>query len=281
MRLTVDADNGLGVTLAQVYPAVGKVNLHTVDGGHLLALIMLLDCLEDGIHVHLGAKFKFGLGDAVLRIGRFEFTHLLTALSKQGQEQCHAHQRVAAVVAGGIDDTAVALATDDSPGAAHLGRHVHLAHSGSRIGAAVIIGYVTQGARGGQVAHSRTWRMCQHIVGYCHQRVFLNKELAILHDDGKAVHIRVHDKAHVGLALAHKVADGGQVLGNRLRRVTEVAGRLAEEFLHLLHAQGLQQLRNRYTAHRIDGIDSDGEVCLADGINVHQVKCQHMVDVTT
>ena len=29
--LAIDADNGLGVRLAQVYPAVGEVDLHAVD----------------------------------------------------------------------------------------------------------------------------------------------------------------------------------------------------------------------------------------------------------
>ena len=39
----VDAYNGLGVALAEMHPAVGKVNLDTVDGGHRARGISLVE----------------------------------------------------------------------------------------------------------------------------------------------------------------------------------------------------------------------------------------------
>ncbi len=121
--------------------------------------------------------------------------------------------------------------------------------------------------------------MREHIVGNGDKGVFLDKEFAILHDNGKPVHIGVDDKAHICPTLAHQVADGGQILGNGLRRVAKVAGGFTVQFLNLVDAKGLQQLRDRDAAHRIDGIDGYGEVPLADGFDIHQVKRQHLVDV--
>ena len=123
--------------------------------------------------------------------------------------------------------------------------------------------------------------MGQNIVSNSHQGIFLNKELAVLHDDGQTVHIGIHDKAHIGLALTHEVADGGEVFRDRLWCMAEVTRGVTEEFLHLLHAQGLQQLGYGDTTHRVDCINSDGEVGFADRFNVHEVKCQHLINVTT
>ena len=47
VSLGVNADDGLGVALAEMYPLVGEVDLHTIDVGHLLVLIEFLHLLED------------------------------------------------------------------------------------------------------------------------------------------------------------------------------------------------------------------------------------------
>ena len=80
--LAVDADDGLGVALSQVYPAVGEVDFDAVDGGHLLALVVLLDGLEDGVNVHFRLEFELGLGNAVLRIGGLQLADTPTRASR-------------------------------------------------------------------------------------------------------------------------------------------------------------------------------------------------------
>ena len=121
--------------------------------------------------------------------------------------------------------------------------------------------------------------MGEHIVGHSHQRVFLDKELPVLHHHGQAVHIGIDDKAHVDAALAHALGNGGEVGRDGLRRVAKVARRLAVELHDTLHAQGLEQARDGHAAHAVDGIDRHGEVRAADGLGVHQVEGEHLVDV--
>ena len=196
---------------------------------------MFLDRLEDGIHIHAGLEFEFGLCDAVLRIGLLQLAYGLATMCQQRKEQRHSHEGITPVVAGGIDNAAVALATDDSTRAAHLGSDIDFTHRCSRIRATVIQGHVTQRTRRRQVAHRGAGRMRQHIVGHSDKRVLLDKEFAIFHDDSQTVDIGVHDKTNIGLALSHIVTDCGQILRNGLRGVPEVAGRVAEQFLHLLH----------------------------------------------
>ena len=69
--------------------------------------------------------------------------------------------------------------------------------------------------------------MAQHIVGHRNKRILLNKEFAVLHDDGQTVYVRVDNKPHIGLPFLHQRRYVGQVLGYRLRGVPEVAGRFA------------------------------------------------------
>lgn len=45
--LRVYTNDRLGVALAQVYPLVGKVNLHTIDVGNLLVLVEVLNLLQN------------------------------------------------------------------------------------------------------------------------------------------------------------------------------------------------------------------------------------------
>ena len=61
--------------------------------------------------------------------------------------------------------------------------------------------------------------------------------------------------------------------------MSKVARRVAEELLYPLDTQCIKQLGDGDTAHRIDGINGHGEVGLADGLNINEVECQHMVDV--
>ena len=64
-RFAVNADDGLGIRLAQVYPTIREVNLHTVDIVDLRAIVLgeqLYHLDEDGVDIGLRGEV-----DAVLR----------------------------------------------------------------------------------------------------------------------------------------------------------------------------------------------------------------------
>lgn len=144
VSLAIDANDGLGVALAQVGPTILKVNLDTIYSGHLLALIMLLYCTKDGINIHPGLEFEFSLCNAVLRIGLLQLADGHAALGQQREEQRHAHKRITAIVAGGINHATIALTADDCTSAAHLGGNIDLTDRGSSVTATMLEGNVTQ-----------------------------------------------------------------------------------------------------------------------------------------
>lgn len=69
----VDAEDGLGVGLAQVYPAVGKVDFDAVDVGDFLLGVFCLDGFEEGVDVGVGCELYLCFGDGILGIGLLEF----------------------------------------------------------------------------------------------------------------------------------------------------------------------------------------------------------------
>ena len=147
----VDADDGLGVALAEVHPTVGEVDFDAVDGGDFLntlhAVVEFGDFCQEGVDVHVGCEVLAVFGDDVFGVGAAEFAGFHAALGEEGEEERHADERVAAVVQFGVDDTAVAFAADDGMGLAHEGGDVDLAHGGGVVlAAAVALGDVAQGA---------------------------------------------------------------------------------------------------------------------------------------
>ena len=59
----------------------------------------------------------------------------------------------------------------------------------------------------------------------------------------------------------------------------EVAGGLAIQRGHGLHAQLLQQFGQDNAAHRVHGVERHAEVCLPNCLNVHQLQVLHQVDM--
>ena len=229
---------------------------------------MFFDRLEDCVNIHLGAQLEFGLGNAIRWVSGFELTHCLTALGKQREEQCNTHESITPVVQCRIDDSTIALTTNDSASATHLGGNIHLAHSRCRVGATMTLGHISQGTRRREVAHRGTRSVRKHIVGNRYQRVFLDKEFTILHHNSQTINIGVYNKTHISPTLTHKLADACQVLGDGLGRVTKVASWVTIEFLDLLHTQGLKQLGDGDTAYRVDCIDGNGKTGLANRIDI-------------
>lgn len=56
VSLAVNANDGFGVRLAQMYPLVGEVDFHAVDVGNLFIAIHLLYLEQDGIDIGRGSE---------------------------------------------------------------------------------------------------------------------------------------------------------------------------------------------------------------------------------
>ena len=286
LRLGVDADDRLGVGLAQVDPGlVGlEVDLDAVDGVHLLILELLLHRIEDAVDHGRVAEVDAVLGDEVRRERGLVGAHAQALMGQVAEEEGHAHHGVAAAVAGGIDHAAVAFAADQRVHGMHLRGHVHLAHRGGVVGAAVGLRHVAQGAAGAEVGnriarrHARLFRPLEQIVGHGHEGVFFDERLAVLADECEAVHVRVDADAQVGLLADDRLAQLDEVLRQRLGVVGEVARGLAVEG-DAFHAEALQQARHDDAAHGVDGVEHHLEAGLADRFRVHGLQGQDGVDV--
>ena len=128
------------------------------------------------------------------------------------QEECYSYQRIASVVALGIDHTAVTFAANHSAYAFHFGHHIHLAYGTGAIFASMSTCYIAQRPRTRHIAYRVTGRVRQHIVGYAHQRIFFAEHLTVLADDSQAVYVRIHYKSYIRFAALEQLADLSQVL---------------------------------------------------------------------
>ena len=277
--LGVNADDGLGVRLAKVNPLVGEVNLHTVDVGHLLVLVEFLHLLEHGIDIRGRAEVNAVLGDVVLRQRVAELGSAHTRLGQIRQQQGHTYEGIAAAVGCGVDDTTIAFAADDGTRFLHLRHNVHFANGCRRVVATILLRHIAQTAGGGQVADGVARRMLEHVVGNGHKRVLLAKHGAVLADEGKAVHIGVNHEADVVAALAHKVANLGEVLLEGFRIVGKVARSICVDARHLGHAELAEELGQDDAADRVDRINGHIEMSAANSINVHEFKVLHQFDM--
>ena len=141
----VDADDRLSVRLAQVYPTVREVNLHTVDVVDLSSGVFgkhLLHLDKDGIDIGLRGQVDAVFGNLVVGELATQFADLAVLLGQRGQEEGDTYQGVTTVMAFRIDDTTITLTTDDSTDFFHLRGHVDLSDGGSGIVSAMLFGDV-------------------------------------------------------------------------------------------------------------------------------------------
>ena len=68
-RFGIDADDGLSIGLAKVYPSVGKVNLDAVSIVDTFASELAFDGFEHLIYIDLWSEVDAVFGDAVVREG--------------------------------------------------------------------------------------------------------------------------------------------------------------------------------------------------------------------
>ena len=137
---------------------------------------------------------------------------------------------------------------------------------------------VAQRTCGREVGDGVSRGVLQDIVGHGDKGVFLSKHLAILADEGQAVHIGVHDDTEVVFPASHLIHDAGEVALQRFRVVCEVTIRLSIEY-GVLHPKTVEEFGQDDTSHAVDGVHAYSEAGLAYGILVHEFEAQHIVDV--
>jgi hypothetical protein len=168
------------------------------------------------------------------------------------EEEGNAHQGVTAVVQFGIDDAAVAFAADHGLVFLHGVHHVDLAHGGSKVLAAGLLGHVAEGPGRREVRHRVAGLVLEHVVGHGHQRVLFAEHAAVFAHQGQAVHVGVHHDAQVVAALFNFVGDLREVFGQGLGVVHEQAGGFAVELGDLLDAQFFEQHGHGKAAAGVD-----------------------------
>lgn len=272
MRFAVDADDGFGIGLAKMHPAVFEIDLHTINSSHLargVGSILIGHPLKEGVNIHIGSKVLAVFRDNVFGISAAEFADLHFFLSKEGEEEGYAHESIATIVEFGVDDASVALATDDGIRLAHKGCDVDFTHGRSLIGAVgVAVGDIAEGARGRKVGDRVSGCVGKHVVGNRDKRVFFAEHFARLADECKTVDIGVDDDAQIAMLLRDGFGNLGEVLRDRLGIVGEVARRLAIEFDDVVYAKSAEQAGNSDSASRVDGIDGYAEVGFGYGFAV-------------
>ena len=159
LSLAIDADDGLGVRLAQMYPTVREIDLYAVDVVDLSTRIGSKEFLhfhKDGVDIGLGGEVNAILGYLLVGESLAQLTGCAALLGAAGEEEDNAYKGIAAIVAFGIDDTTVAFAADDSPHFLHLRGDVDLADGCGGVLPAVLLCHVAQGTGGGEVGDGVT-----------------------------------------------------------------------------------------------------------------------------
>ena len=90
----------------------------------------------------------------------------------------------------------------------------------------------------------------------------------ILIYDRHAIHIRIDHETHIGFLLLDYLAYFGQILRQGFRIVRKLSVRCAVKREDVLHSQGSQQSRYRYSAYGIDTVDSYLEFGCTDGCHI-------------
>lgn len=144
--LAVNADDGFGVRLAQMHPTLRKINLHAVLVVYFELFVAAFYHAQHAVHIDGGRQLYLVFRDKVVRVRLAQFGYGFARFGQVREEQGNAHERIASVVRGGVDDTAVAFAANHGVGGFHFGHHVHLTHGGGVVLAAVFCGYVAQRA---------------------------------------------------------------------------------------------------------------------------------------
>ena len=196
-----------------------------------------------------------------------------------GQEQTYANQRITTIVQLGIDNSTIALATDNCIDLLHLSDNIHLANSRSIISATVPACYITQSARRAKVRNGITARLRQYVVSNRNQSILLTKHHAILANQSQTVNIGIDNYTQVCLLAYDNLRNFGQVLGQRLGIVRKLTIGVTVE-LDNLATHTTQQLGNSRTTHRIDSVYDNLKILLGNSLNINQRQCQHHIDVS-
>ena len=198
MRFGIDADDGFSVAFTQVYPFVREVDFNTVDVSNVILREAFFYLIQYRIDIDFRCELYLLLRNEIRRIGCTQFACFHFLFSQMREEKSDAYESVASIVAGRIDNSAIAFAANDGICSFHLGYNINLAYSGSGIFATrIAMRYVAQGTARGKIADRIARRMTQDVVADSNKRILFTEHLAVFTDDGKTVHIRINYEADV------------------------------------------------------------------------------------
>src|SRR3712207_3574996 len=258
-------------------PFVGEVYLHAVHIIHRglgLSLIHLLNLQQDSVHIRAWSKVNAVFGNEIVRIFLSQFAYFQALMRQVTQEERYTYQGVTAIVALGIDDTTISLATNHGIDSLHLGSHIYLSHRSRRINAAMFLRNITKRTGRTQVADGVSGRMLQHIIGHTHKRVLLAKHLSVLTDECQSVNIGVYHDTQIITAFGQLAHDTAQILLQWFRIMGKIAIRFAIKE-SIIHAKFIEQFRQDNTSNGVNAVDNHVKPCLPNSLHIHQFQSQN------
>ena len=267
-----------------MYPTISEVNLHAIDVVHSLnvrgcsRIEEFLHLLEDGIDIRRWLQVDAVLSHEIVGIGLAEFAYLAALLCQLRQEEGDTHEGITAIVAGRIDNTAIAFTADNGTYLLHECGDIDFANGRCAVLAAMTLGDIAQRTRRREIANGSARGVGEHIVGHGDEGVLLTEHLTVFLNECQTVDIGVNDDTHIIATLLQFVHDTTKVLLQWLRVVSEVAVGLSIEELRL-YAQCLQQLGQDDTTDAVDAVDDNTKACLTNSLSIDKFECQHAFDV--
>ena len=87
-----------------------EIDFDTINSIGGVFLVFLLNLFKQVINVNTPIKVNFLFRDMIVGISGFENRNIFTRPCQMRQEECYAHQRIAAIMQIGINNTAVTFA---------------------------------------------------------------------------------------------------------------------------------------------------------------------------
>ena len=236
-----------------------EVYLDPVHGVHLLSGVVLPDFREYAVYQRGVAELYPVLGYVVLRKAGPVLADFHALVSHVAEEQGDSDHGVPAVVARRIDYPSVAFASDERSDLVHLRGDVHLSHRCGVPGAAVGFGHIPESPAGAEVRYRVAGRdtlplgSAEQVVGHGDEGILLDERLSVLADERETVHIGIYAYSEIRAVLDHRLAQGREVRGKRLRVMCELAAYLGV-YGDAFHSEPFQQPRHYYGSDGIHGI---------------------------
>ena len=145
-------------------------------------------------------------------------------------------------------------------------------------------GHVPESPAGAEVRYRVAGRdtlplgSAEQVVGHGDEGILLDERLSVLADERETVHIGVYAYSEIRAVLDHRLAQGSEVRGKRLRIMSELAAYLGV-YGDAFHSEPFQQPRHYYGPDGVHGIQHYLEARRPYGIGVDRIEGEHRIDM--